>query len=184
MPRVVILYPYTLDKEPVLRKNTVNISKYVYDYIAAKEEYNVLIQKEKQAVFDVDKMHWSSMANKQQKKMDELSELLNENISPYRWNIVQGIDTKIDFVRYITIPFETEGHWASNFYDQVEGIEEMFEEWFEEESHDFKDGEDGKEVAFYDEVGEKLFVEISLVRELLSMIASIRVIKCDTEIMN
>jgi len=60
----------------------------------------------------------------------------------------------------------------------------MFEEWFEEESHDFKDGEYGKEVAFYDEVGEKLFVEISSVRELLSMITSIRVIKCDTEIMS
>lgn len=88
------------------------------------------------------------------------------------------------FVRYITAPFETEGHWASNFFDQVEGIEEMFEEWFEEETNDFKEGEDGKEVAFYDEVGEKLFVEISSVRELLSMIASIRVIKCDTEIMH
>lgn len=64
----------------------------------------------------------------------------------------------------------------------VKNIEDIFEEWFEEESHDFRNGEDGKEVAFYNETGEKLYIEIYGVNELLSMISSIRVIKCDQEI--
>lgn len=88
------------------------------------------------------------------------------------------------FVRYIRMPFETEGHYAASFFEQVISIEDIFEEWFDEESYDFKDGEDGKQVAFYDEVGEKLFIEVTSVSELLSMIASIRVIKCDREIIN
>lgn len=89
-----------------------------------------------------------------------------------------------EYTRYITESFNTEGRYASNFFDQVSCIEDLFERWFEEESHDFKNGEDGKEVAFYDETGEKLYVEISCMRELLSMISSIRVIKCECEIMN
>lgn len=87
------------------------------------------------------------------------------------------------FTRYITEFFETEGHYASSFFDQIKGIEDLFEEWFEEESHDFRDGEYGKEVAFYDETGEKLYIEISCMSELLSMISSIRVIKCDRKIL-
>lgn len=87
------------------------------------------------------------------------------------------------FTRYIVVPFETEGHYSMNFFNQVKDIEEMFEEWFEEESHDFKHGDYGKEVAFYNEIGEKLFIEISSINELLSMISSIRVIKCDHEIL-
>lgn len=86
------------------------------------------------------------------------------------------------YTRYITESFDTEGHYASSFFDQVKNIEDLFEEWFEEESHDFRNGEDGKEVAFYDETGEKLYIEIYGVNELLSMISSIRVIKCDQEI--
>lgn len=85
--------------------------------------------------------------------------------------------------RYITESFKTEGHYSSSFFDQVKNIEDLFEEWFEEESHDFRDGEYGKEVAFYDETGEKSYIEISCMSELLSMISSIRVIKCDREIL-
>lgn len=88
------------------------------------------------------------------------------------------------FVRYITVPYETEGHWSSSFFDHVESIEDMFDEWFRDGSHDFRDGEDGREVAFYDETGEKLFIGVESVNELLNMIASIRVIKCDRKIID
>lgn len=87
------------------------------------------------------------------------------------------------YTRYITEFFETEGHYASSFFDHIKYMEDIFEKWFEEESHDFRNGEDGREVAFYDETGEKLYVEIYSVYELLSMISSIRVIKCNHEIM-
>lgn len=87
------------------------------------------------------------------------------------------------YTRYITESFETEGHYSLCFFDRVSSIEDLFEEWFEEESHDFRNREHGKEVAFYDETGEKLYIEISCMSELLSMISSVRVIKCDREIM-
>lgn len=90
-----------------------------------------------------------------------------------------------DFKRYITINYETEGHYSSCFFDQVENIEEMFEEWFEEESHGFNVNEDGnKSVTFYDNTGENCDIEISSVEELLSMITSIRVIKCEQKIID
>ena len=90
-----------------------------------------------------------------------------------------------DYKRYITVEYETEGHYSSCFFDQVENVEEMFEEWFEEESHGFKVVEDDyKTVTFYDETGENCDIEISSVSELMSMIASIRVIKCDHKIID
>lgn len=90
-----------------------------------------------------------------------------------------------DFKRYITVEYETEGHWASCFFDQVENIEEMFEEWFEDGINGFKNVEDEyKTVTFYDETGENCDIEISSIGELMSMITSIRVIKCDHKIID
>jgi hypothetical protein len=94
--RIVVLFSHSLSREKVLRDNVKNISKYIYEYIDAREQYFTLNDLAKQAVFDVNKMKHSSGADKQQKKMDELAELLNENISPYRWNVVKGINEKID----------------------------------------------------------------------------------------
>ena len=89
------------------------------------------------------------------------------------------------YKRYITVDYETEGTWSSCFFDQVENIEDMFEEWFEEESHGFRIVEDDyKTVTFYDETGENCEVDISSISELMSMIASIRVIKCDHTIID
>lgn len=85
-----------------------------------------------------------------------------------------------DFKRYITVEYETEGSFSSCLFDQIESVEDMFDEWFEEESHGFMINEDGnKTVTFYDETGENCDIDISSIDELMSMIMSIRVIKCD-----
>lgn len=90
-----------------------------------------------------------------------------------------------EYKRYITEEYETRGHFSSCFFDQVENIEEMFEEWFEEESHGFKIDNDGnKSVTFYDDTGENCDIDVLSVGELLSMITSIRVIKCDRRIID
>lgn len=90
-----------------------------------------------------------------------------------------------EFKRYITVEYETEGHYSSCFFDQVECIENMFQEWFEEGTHEFKITEDDcKTVTFYDETGESSDVEIFSIDELLSMITSIRVIKCEQNIIS
>lgn len=90
-----------------------------------------------------------------------------------------------DFKRYITVEYETEGSFSSCFFDQIESVENMFDEWFEEESHGFMIDEGGnKTVVFYDETGENCDIDISSIDELMSMIMSIRVIKCDRLIIN
>lgn len=90
-----------------------------------------------------------------------------------------------EFKRYITVEYESEGTWSSCFFDQVKNIDVMFEEWFEEGTHGFKNVEDDyKTVDFYDETGECCDVEISSVDELMSMITSIRVIKCEHTIID
>ncbi|MFD1402039.1 hypothetical protein [Robinsoniella peoriensis] len=96
--RIVVLFPYSLSKEKVLLDNVKNISKYIYKYIEAKEKYAVSDELAKQAIFDVNRMKHSLEADKQQKKIDELAELLNKDISPYRWSIVKGINERIDGV--------------------------------------------------------------------------------------
>ena len=99
----------------------------------------------------------------------------------YEILLVAGEDLK----RYITNEFETEGSFSSIFFDEIENIEDMFEEWFEEGVHGFKIDEDNnKTVTFYDETGENFDIDISSMRELLSMITSIRVIKCERKIID
>lgn len=89
------------------------------------------------------------------------------------------------YKRYITNEYKTKGYGSSCFFDQVKDIEEIFEEWFEEGSHGFKiDDNNNKSVTFYDDTGEKCDIDVVSVAELLSMIASIRVIKCDREIID
>lgn len=87
-----------------------------------------------------------------------------------------------EFRRYITISYGTSGSFASTFFDQMGDIEEMFEAWFEEGEYDFRKVDGNMQVAFYDETGEKTFIDISCMRELLGMINSVRVIKCDRTI--
>lgn len=90
-----------------------------------------------------------------------------------------------DFKRFITVEFETEGSFSSSFFDQVESIESMFEELFDENSKGFFVDDDGnKTVTFYDETGYNYDIDISCMRELLSMITSIRVIKCESTIID
>lgn len=88
-----------------------------------------------------------------------------------------------DLKRYITIEYETEGTFSSSFFDQIENICDIFEDWFEEETYGFKIVDsDYRTVVFYDESGESCDVNISSTRELLRMIASIRVIRCDQKL--
>lgn len=87
--------------------------------------------------------------------------------------------------KYITVEYETEGSFSACFFDKVEEIESMFEEWFEDNVRGFKTVDDGyKTVLFYDATGRDFEVEVSSVSELLHMVASIRVIKCEQKIMD
>lgn len=91
------------------------------------------------------------------------------------------------FKRYIVFDYSTEGTWASSMFNQISLIEETFEEWFEEDFNGFKMAEECgmsyKTVEFYDDFGKKVDIEINSINELLDMIVSIRMIKCEHEIL-
>lgn len=86
------------------------------------------------------------------------------------------------FTRYLVFDFTTRGHYSSTFWDQISSLEDELEEMFEDGKNDFRVEDGEKQVAFYDEVGEKLFIDLYSTNELLSMISSIRVIGLETEI--
>lgn len=87
--------------------------------------------------------------------------------------------------RYITVDYQTEGSWATSFFDEVESIEDNFTEWFEEGRNGFKlDDDDEMTVLFYDDLGRDYDVRIDSMSELLNMITSIRVIKCERTIID
>lgn len=91
-------------------------------------------------------------------------------------------------MRYITFDYKTAGYYSSTFFDQVKNLEDMFEELFENGERGFtKTTEYGVRelvVEFYDENGSVSPVEILSISELLSMVASLRVIKIETKITN
>lgn len=107
-----------------------------------------------------------------------------DNCSNVKYKITYEILFVADegYTRYLTFDYATEGSYASSFYDQINDLEEVFDEMFENEENDFRMENGEKQVAFYDEVGEKLYIDICSTRELLSMISSIRVIELEKEI--
>ena len=75
--------------------------------------------------------------------------------------------------------------YSQSFYDQITSLEDLFAEWFEERAHGFQIDEGSlKTVTFYDDIGESCDVELYSIRELLSMITSIRVIKCEKKMIS
>lgn len=97
-PKVVVLWPYEFNKEPILKENVNHIREYIYDYIDAENEYKSYKNMKQQVIFDIDKDKCQSHIDFAQKTMDELSEKMNKNISPYCWIIRKGINTRIDRV--------------------------------------------------------------------------------------
>lgn len=97
-PKVVVLWPYEFNKEPILKENVNHIREYIYDYIDAENEYKSYKNMKQQVIFDIDKDKCQSHIDFAQKTMDELSEKMNKNISPYCWIIRKGINIRIDRV--------------------------------------------------------------------------------------
>ncbi len=89
-----------------------------------------------------------------------------------------------EYRRYIIITYETEGSYSSSFFEQIEIIEETFEEFFEEGSNGFKkDDDNNMQVEFCNDIGDQEYLGIDSMDELLSMISSVRVIKCEKTIL-
>lgn len=97
-PRVAILYPYELRNESILHENIKHVHEYIYDIIKNTGLRDVQERLIKASIFDIDKEKYSGLYDSFEKKIDELSEKINKNLSPYRWSILKDINAKIDDV--------------------------------------------------------------------------------------
>lgn len=86
--------------------------------------------------------------------------------------------------RYVTVSYHTEGTYASTFYDQLSELEDMIEEWIDEEKHGIHKIKEYNAftMPFYNDIGERNNIEFANKWELLQSLASIRVIRCDQTI--
>lgn len=108
-----------------------------------------------------------------------------DNIS----NVTYDVEYEVLFVagdgwtRYLTVPQKTRNMGLVDF---VEDLEELLEEYIEDGTNGFREIEDydGCQVQFYDEAGYSDYLEFSGVSELLSMVNSVRMIKCESKIID
>lgn len=86
--------------------------------------------------------------------------------------------------RYVTIDYKTQGSFSMSPYSNFCRLEDIFESMFENNENGFGINEDNEKfVYFFDEFGERIYIDIHNTSQLFDMICSIRVIKLDTEIM-
>ena len=86
--RVLILYPYELSNEPILKDNIPKMAKVIREYIKESEMYRKCVDT------------IPNEANKHQRKTDELAEKMNEGISPYAWYVKGSFNGEIGGFHY------------------------------------------------------------------------------------
>lgn len=89
-------YDYELRNEPILRKSIEQVGKYIFDYINIWDKRLSCEEVKNQAIFDIDRCKWQTQIDLLQREMDELTEKMNKNISPYHWIIIKGVDIVVD----------------------------------------------------------------------------------------
>ena len=83
--RILILYPYELRNEPILKDNISKMTKVIREYIKESEIYRKCVDSIQNLIWDSQKISMQNEANEHQRKADELSEQMNNGISPYAW---------------------------------------------------------------------------------------------------
>lgn len=87
------------------------------------------------------------------------------------------------FKKYIYEEYDTSGSNSLPFYECVDDLRNTFEEYFENGEHGFMGWEDNElSVYFYNDCGERILIDVLNINELVSMVASIRVVELTKEI--
>ena len=99
--RVLILYPYELRNEPILKDNIHKMTKVIREYIKESEMY-------RKCVDIIPNLIWDSQKISMQNEADELAEKMNEGISPYAWYVkgrfngeIGGFHYNVDNIVYL-----------------------------------------------------------------------------------
>lgn len=98
--RILILYPYELSNEPILKDNIPKMTKVIREYIKEFEMYRKCVDSIQNLIWDSQKISMQNEANEHQRKADELSEQMNNGISPYAWYVKKNFDKYIDDIHY------------------------------------------------------------------------------------
>lgn len=98
--RILIMYPYELSNEPILKDNIPKMTKVIREYIKESEMYKKCVDTIPNLIWDSQKISIHNEADEHQRKADELSEQMNNGISPYAWYIKKNFDKYIDDIHY------------------------------------------------------------------------------------
>jgi hypothetical protein len=98
--RVLILYPYELSNEPILKDNIPKMTKVIREYIKESEIYRKCVDSIPNLIWDSQKISMQNEADKHQRKADELAEKMNEGISPYAWHVKGSFNGEISGFHY------------------------------------------------------------------------------------
>ena len=97
---ILLMYPYKLRNEKILRDNIRNLKKIIREYIKEVEQYRACINILPKLIWDSQKISMQNKADEHQKNVDKLAEKMNDGISPYAWGIHKGFDKYIDDIHY------------------------------------------------------------------------------------
>ena len=98
--RILILYPYELSNEPILKDNIPKMTKVIREYIKESGMYRKCVDTIPNLIWDSQKIFMQNEADEHQRKADELAEIMNEGINPYAWYVKDGFNGKIGGFRY------------------------------------------------------------------------------------
>ena len=98
--RILILYPYELRNEPILKDNIHKMTKVIREYIKEYEMYIKCVDTISNLIWDSQKISMQNEADEHQRKADELAEIMNEGISPYAWYVKGSFDGEIGGFHY------------------------------------------------------------------------------------
>ena len=97
---ILLMYPYKLRNEPILRDNICNMKNVIREYIKAVEQYSMCVSVISKLIWDSQKTSMQNEADEHQRKADKLAEQMNDGISPYAWCIKKNFDKYIDDIHY------------------------------------------------------------------------------------
>lgn len=106
--RILILYPYKLSNEPMLKDNISKMTKVIREYIKESEMHRKCVDIIPNLIWDSQKISMQNEAEEHQRKADELAEIMNGGISPYAWYVkgrfngeIGGFHYNVDNIVYL-----------------------------------------------------------------------------------
>lgn len=87
---LLVFFPGELRNEPILKNNIPKMLKVIREYVNEERAYQLCMKTVDVFYFDSQKLSMKTEAYKHRDRADKLSNIMNENISPYFWRYTDG----------------------------------------------------------------------------------------------